>query len=108
MISFANPQEFSTALGNDLTKIKEAAGSAPVSLWLDTDLTSASEQGQDMSVLYDLFERVFTSDANQLVSMTDGGAKATTVYTDRDLWSNATGSAVYDTVGDMYQIFYIK
>lgn len=108
LISFANPQEFSTALSNDLTKIKEAAGSVPVSLWMDTDLTSASEQGQDMSVLYDSFERVFTSDANQLVSMTDGGAKATTVYTDRDSWSNATGSVVYDTAGDMYQIFYIK
>lgn len=108
LISFAQPQEFSTALSNDLTKIKEAAGSVPVSLWMDTDLTSAAQQGQDMSVLYDSFARVFTSNASDLAAMSDGGEKATAIYTDRDSWSGATGSTVYDTAGDMYQIFYIQ
>ncbi len=101
LISFAQPQEFRVALQTDLQQLLRAAGSVPVSLWMDTDVTTAAEQGQDLSVLYASFSRVFTTDASELAAQSDGGAKAVTVYTDRTVWSSATGAAVYDANGNI-------
>ena len=56
-----------------------------------------------------------TEDAAAMTTMTDAIAqragsdiKVTPVYTGRETWAAAYGTAVYDPQGDIYQLFYLN
>ncbi len=110
LISFDQQTDAAATIQADWDRIAAAAGDVPVSLWMETDVYEASARGQDLTAMYQSVSRVLATEENAagLSQMQDGGAKVTVVYDDRTAWKAASGSVVFDTNEDMYQIFHIE
>lgn len=123
LISYDNPGNTETVIQNDLTKIKEAAGDVPVSLYLERPMEDRTAVGQNLKVLEEMVYRLVasplsiqgTEDDGSIATMKEAIAehagsdgKVIPVYSNRDNWSASTGTAIYDPQGDIYQLFYLQ
>ena len=123
LISYDNPGNPAEIIQNDLTQIQTAAGDIPVSLYVERPQEDRTAVGQNLAVLEPMVYRLLasplsidgTEDENAMTTMTDAIAqragsdiKVTPVYTGRETWAAAYGTAVYDPQGDIYQLFYLN
>lgn len=109
LIAFDNGQDFGTTIQSDLQMIQNTAGDIPVSLYLEQGQQESITAGMDLSKVYGSLYRIVTSEdrVKGLSSYNSDGNTVTPVFTDRDEWSSYTGTAVFDTSGDIYTIFYL-
>ncbi len=111
LISFdGDASNYNAVIENDLQQILAAAGGTPVSLYVNEDSDTRAVTGQDIASLYRSLYRIF---AAHEVAQADGtllslGDSVCEWYTDREAWSGTTTSAVYDSEGDLYQIFLLS
>ncbi|MGN1014608.1 MAG: putative glycoside hydrolase [Butyricicoccus sp.] len=109
LIAFDNEQDYATTIQSDLQMIQNTAGDVPVSLYLEQSQESSAATGMDLSKVYSSLYRIVTPAASfdGLGAYNSGGNVVTPVFTDRDEWSAYSATAVFDTSGDVYTIFYL-
>lgn len=110
LISFDNEtSDYSAVINNAYEQIVTAANGAPVGIYVDQDADTRAIIGVDLSTLGTSVSRIM---APYSMAETDGALASLSDlicdwYTDRDTWSATQDSAVYDSNGDIYQIFYL-